>query len=153
MGEHLAQFSGSTAAAKITATFMLFCSSLNLTVLSVEVDNHGSTIWEAGWVKDGLNRYLTAAVTLEDPSASKFPRFAVEIYGGVDDGVKFWRKKMQVWEPKSIGDVALKLEDHEFLHTLLTTKVFVDAYGPADLRETYVVPRSDARRSGVKLGS
>jgi hypothetical protein len=68
--------------------------ALGLSIVSENVDRHGSLIWEAGR-RDDLNRYLTFALT-EIGRDSSEPVIA-ELWIGADNGNRYARKLVQSW--------------------------------------------------------
>lgn len=147
-----------------TLVFRKFITNHTLMNPTYGVDNHGSIAWEAVRSFEGLNRYITLALTIQSAVLSypyggvwnsthhaypgidemPLPRLAypciAEIRVVADDGLRFVTKLVDTWQYTSDADFT-----DDFGNTLMARLERawdqVVQFHETDLTESYLVPR------------
>src|SRR5262249_33347519 len=69
--------------------FRDFADRLDLTIITMRADKHGSYVWEAGAEREGLTRYITLGLTLDVELDGRMAQVLRSIIIGADDGTHF----------------------------------------------------------------
>jgi len=131
---------------RISDTFSAFCQDSGLVIMTLGVDKHGSLVWESAARTDGLNRYVTLALTEVTAEQNHSKKYSEEVIIGADDGTSYVSHvldNLHVSTPKQGNGVGQHLS--HLRHRLL------DGWGRAqqitadELTHAYIMPRGDTQ--------
>jgi hypothetical protein len=129
-----------------SVAFVTFCQNHSVRPFTLGADKHGSYVWEAGAVADGLTRYITLGLTLEVEVGDRRVDVLRSIIIGADDGEHFTNARM-VEVPYWSVDEYLANVQSKLARDLEAAWLLALRLGPEMLSESYLTPRPSTQET------